>query len=188
MKHQEFINWDEFNPDEWNPIPDNKEFYFAAPDWKFTGGFSFNTDHEAWRGSIQELVEIAFDTKFYYQSKVINTIHQQLDKWGLNPNRVSWDYSSGRIRPDGTFDNYLWELVNPHPNMHFDTYEDNEDCYVDSSVAIIQQTSWIEVHWNHYISCKANNITAAWNKFLELSKKRVNIPFTATLRYRGEEL
>lgn len=185
MKRQEFQNFDNFKPEDWLPL-DNKIFHFVAPDWKFSGEFKYDVDIKACRGEITEYVMLPYPTKETLPRWYINTyaaINNQFLKWNIDPHRVSWTLFPTRYPTRGEFGSTLSELLDPHPSMMYKVCEDDENCFVDSKYTILNKNFYeIELCWKQFIYNDKTKPINLWNKFIELMRKRISVPFTAVLR------
>lgn len=188
MKQQTFQKIDDFKPEEWCPI-DDKGFHFNVRE-RFGGQFWFDPEAGYWSGRIWEEFYIQFpkdslpDRKWYFNARA--TIIKKFKEWGLEPYRVTWMALPDQFSHSHDFNSLLTYTLEPQPLMYYKATEDDENCFVDSTFRIEKWSYAIEVGWRHSIYNDETDPNNLWKKFVEVMKRRVHEPFTATLGTREE--
>lgn len=187
MKKEHFQNWDEFNPDDWIP-KDSSQFYVSTDDWNQLGYFYFDDEDKQLEIGVKETITIPINTNDgRWYNDTVNAINKIFMEWDLDPYRVSWVYHPSYYKLDGNYYSYLQETINPRPSMRFYTYEDNKVCLIDSKYYIAYETTEVKLRFNQFIYNDNAKPLDLWNEFLKLAKKRIWVPFSATLQLPGEE-
>lgn len=184
-KEQDFQNWDSFDKTKWSPS-EKETFYYCAPDWNFTGEFSYDSETGCWLGKIVEGITFPYrkdDILADWYRKTYAAVDQCFRRWNLDTDRVNWLFMPYRYNSANTGDYHsaLREILDPRPGMYYRTYNDEGNCFVNSKYSVLHEGAGIEVHFNQYIYNENANPITLWNTFIELSKKRVDRPFTVVL-------
>lgn len=187
MKVQKFMSWDEFVPDDWLPL-DNEQYFSLSTEEGIWAHFCYDEDALQYKGEVSQRIDYLLnkENKRWFLD-TYNDILNQLIRWGVVPERVSWVYNPNWYTSYDKFSSYLHELIDPRPYMAYFACIDDENCFVDNKYRIIHEGNIIYLHWDQYIYNDNTKPINIWNKTIELAKKRVNTPFRARVSTPDED-